>query len=120
MTIGQIEARISDAVVKFEKEYMGRGPKDIRTKIIQNHILITVDGFLSHSEQKLANTDQGIKVIKDMRTTLFESSREHLINLIKEIIDVGIISTHSDVSTKSGEKVVVLTLDCDLESKIKK
>ncbi|MCX7842079.1 MAG: DUF2294 domain-containing protein [Clostridia bacterium] len=116
-TKGQVEAQISDAVSKFEKDYMGRGPKDIRTKIIQNHIFIVIDGFLSQSEQKLADNPNGIKLIKDLRTALFENTREHLVLLIKSIVNVDIISTHSDVSTKTGEKIIVFTVDCDLESR---
>ena len=117
-TKGQIEAQISDAVSKFEKEYMGRGPKDIKTKIIQNHILIIVDGFLSQSEQRLADNNQGIKLIKDMRTALFENARNHLEELINDIVNVEIVSMHSDVSTKTGEKVIVLTVGYDIEEKI--
>ncbi|HEY9061738.1 MAG TPA: DUF2294 domain-containing protein [Pseudobacteroides sp.] len=110
-TRGQIEAQISDAVSKFEKEYMGRGPKDIKTTIIKNHILIFIDGFLSQSEQKLAENNQGIKLIKDMRTALFENASSHLKDLIKDIVNSEIVSMHSDVSTKTGEKVMVLTLE---------
>jgi len=117
-TKGQIEAQISDAVSKFEKEYMGRGPKDIKTKIIQNHILIIIDGFLSQSEQKIADNNQGIKLVKDMRTALFENTRDYLQELIKEIVNVRVVSTHSDVSTKTGEKVIVLTVDCDIDERI--
>lgn len=114
---GQIEAQISDAVSKFEKEYMGRGPKDIKTKIVQNHILVIIDGFLSPSEQKIAENNQGIKLIKDMRTVLFENTRDHLEELIKDIVNVRVISTHSDVSTKTGEKIIVLTIDNDIEER---
>lgn len=119
MTKGQFEAQISDVVSRFEKEYMGRGPRDIKTKLISNHIMIVIDGFLSKSEQKLAENSQNTKLLKDMRTALFENTREHLNDLIKGIMDVEIISTHSDVSTKTGEKVIVLTLDRDLEAVLK-
>lgn len=114
-SIGQIEAQISDAVSKFEKEYMGRGPKEIRTKIFQNHIMIIIDGFLTPSEQKLAQTEQGIKLIKDMRTALFENSTNHLEEMISDFVKVGIVSMHSDVSTKTGEKIIVLTLEHIME-----
>ncbi|KJR44937.1 hypothetical protein UF75_4673 [Desulfosporosinus sp. I2] len=117
-TKGQIEAQISEAVSKFEKEYMGRGPKDIKTKIIQNHILIIIDGFLSQSEQRLAENNQGIKLIKDMRTALFENARNHLEELINDIVNIKVVSMHSDVSTKTGEKVIVLTVGCDIEERI--
>ncbi|MCX8131827.1 MAG: DUF2294 domain-containing protein [Clostridia bacterium] len=119
MTKGQVEARISDMVSKFEKEYMGRGPKDIKTRIIQNHILIIIDGFLNPSEQKLADNNHGIKLIKDMRTALFENGREPFEKLIRTVVDIEILSTHSDVSTKTGEKVIVLTVGCDLEKRLK-
>lgn len=112
-TKGQIEAQISDAVSKFEKEYMGRGPRDIKTTIIKNHILIVIDGFLSPSEQKLAENGQGIKLIKDMRTALFETAGNNLKDLVRDIIDINVVSMHSDVSTKTGEKVIVVSLEKD-------
>lgn len=114
-TKGQTEAQISDAVSKFEKEYMGRGPRNIKTKIFQNHILIVIDGFLSQSEQKLCDNDNGIKLIKEMRISLFEHSRGYLQELIKDIIHIEIASMHSDVSTKSGEKVIVVTLESNFD-----
>ena len=114
-TKGQIESQISDAVSKFEKEYMGRGPRNIKTKIFRNHILIVIDGFLTQSEQKLGVNENGIKLIKEMRRTLFEHSRSYLKELLKEIIHTEIVSMHSDVSTKSGEKVIVITLENSID-----
>ncbi len=35
-TKGQVEAEISEAIVKFEKEYMGRGPTETKTHIIDD------------------------------------------------------------------------------------
>lgn len=118
MTKGQVEAKISEAVSKFEIEYMGRGPKQIRTIIIQDIIVIRIKGFLSQSEQKLAENLQGIELLKRVRTTLFENAREYLEDLIKEVINVNIISTHSDVSTKTGEKIIVITVGENIEEKI--
>lgn len=118
MTKGQVEAKISEAVSQFEIEYMGRGPKQIRTIIIQDMIIIRLKGFLSHSEQKLAETSQGVELLKKVRTILFESAREYLQNLVQDIIEVDIISTHSDVSTKTGEKIIVITAAENLEEKI--
>ena len=115
MTKGQTEARISEAVSKFEIEYMGRGPKQIRTLIIQDLIIIRLKGFLSQSEQKLAENSQGVELLKKVRMMLFENSRSYLVSLIKEVIDVEVISTHSDVSTKTGEKIIVITVGENLE-----
>ncbi|MDP3447922.1 MAG: DUF2294 domain-containing protein [Eubacteriales bacterium] len=117
MTKGQTEAKISEAVSKFEIEYMGRGPKQIRTLIVQDLIVVRLKGFLSQSEQKLAENSQGVELLKKVRAVLFEKSRDYLISLIQEVVDVEIISTHSDVSTKTGEKIIVITTAEDLEER---
>lgn len=119
MTKGQIEAKISEAVSKFEIEYMGRGPKQIRTIIIQDLIIIRLKGFLSQSEQKLAENSQGVELLKKVRTTLFENAREYLQSLVRQIVDVDIVSTHSDVSTKTGEKIIIITVGENLEEKLR-
>ena len=117
MTKGQLEAKISEAVSKFEIEYMGRGPKEIRTIIHQDMIIIRLKGFLSPSEKKLAESSHGVKLIKEVRTALFEGSRLYLEDQVKELIDVNILSIHSDVSTKTGEKMIILVLDENLQNK---
>ena len=68
MTKGQAEAKISEAISKFEIEYNGRGPKQIRTLIVQDLIIIRLKGFLSQSEQKLAENSQGVELLKKVRT----------------------------------------------------
>lgn len=115
MTKGQLESKISEIVSKFEIEYMGRGPKAIRTYIINDMVLVRLTGFLSPSEQKLTDNPQGIELFKKVRTSLFEGGRGYLETLIKEFIDVDIVSTYSDVSTKTGEKIVVIKVDRNLE-----
>ena len=115
MTKGQLEAKISEAVSRFEVEYMGRGPKAIRTHIVNDMIIVRLMGFLSPSEQKLTDNPQGIELFKKMRTSLFEGGREYLETLINDIIDVAVISTHSDISTKTGEKIIIITTDTNLE-----
>ncbi|MBU4541883.1 MAG: DUF2294 domain-containing protein [Firmicutes bacterium] len=119
MTKGQIEAKISEAISKFEIEQMGRGPDKIRTIIFQDLIIVRLTGFLSTSEKSLAQNKEGVELIKKVRTALFENAQELLIETIKSVIDVEIISTYSDVSTKTGEKIIAIVADRDIEEKIK-
>ena len=120
MTKGQVEAKISEVVSKFEIEFMGRGPKQIRTLIVQDLIIIRLKGFLSQSEQKLAENGQGVDLLKKVRVMLFENSRDYLVALIQEVVDVDVISTHSDVSTKTGEKIIIITVSENLEDRFKR
>ncbi|WP_242966546.1 DUF2294 domain-containing protein [Clostridium sp. BSD9I1] len=120
MTKGQVESKLSEAISKFEIEQMGRGPEKIRTIILQDLILIRLKGFLSMSEKKLAHNKEGVELIKKVRTSLFENAREELEAAVKSVIDVNIVSTYSDVSTKTGEKIIAIILDKDIEDFFKK
>ncbi|WP_211306268.1 DUF2294 domain-containing protein [Trichococcus patagoniensis] len=119
MTKGQIESKLSEAISKFEIEQMGRGPEKIRTVIFQDLILIRLNGFLSISEKNLAKNPGGIQLIKNARTALFENAREELEATIKTVLDVNIVSTYSDVSTKTGEKIIAIVIDQDIEKLMK-
>jgi len=119
MTKGQIEAKISEAVSKFEMEYMGRGPKQIKTIITEDVIVVRLIGFLSPTEKKLAQTKEGVELIKKVRATLFENAKDVLEKLIKEVIDIDIAGIYSDVNTTNGEKVIVVTLNENLEKRLK-
>lgn len=120
MTKGQVESKLSEAISKFEIEQMGRGPEKIRTIILQDLILIRLKGFLSMSEKKLARNKEGVELIKRVRTSLFENAREELETAVKSVIDVNIVSTYSDVSTKTGEKIIAIILDQNIEDSLKK
>ncbi len=115
MTKGQIEAQLSEAISKFEVEHMGRGPEKIRTIIFQDLIIIRIKGFLSVSEKNLAQNKEGIDLVKKVRTALFENAREGLEETIKSVINVDIISTFSDVSTKTGEKIISIVVAQNIE-----
>ena len=120
MTKGQAEASISEAVSAFEMNYMGRGPKQIKTTICQDLIIIRLKGFLSQVERKLAESSQGVELLKRVRTSLFESACGYFEKQIKEVVDVNIVSLHSDVSTRTGEKIIVITLAENLENTFSK
>ena len=110
-TKGQLEADISVAITQFEKDHLGRGPKEARTFIIQDMVLIRLKGVLTPAEEKLAKEEGGAQLIKQMRMRLIESSRPLLVNLIEETTGAKVISVHTDVSTRSGERIFVFGLD---------
>jgi uncharacterized protein YbcI len=115
-TKGQLEAEISEAIIQFEKEYMGRGPDEARTFIFEDMILIRLRGVLTPAEKHLAKVssgDTGRTLIKQVRKELIEKARALLESIIKDILNVSPVSMHTDISTTSGEKIIVFTL-CDI------
>ena len=113
-TKGQIEAEISEAVIKFEKEYMGRGPVETKTYILDDMILVRLKGVLTQAEYQLAkgsDSGSGRELIKQVRIALLEKGRPLLEAVIEAIIGYKVISLHTDISTVTGERIVIFTLD---------
>lgn len=111
MTKGMLEAKISERVTKFEHEHMGRGPKKIKSKIVEDMVIVRLVGFLTPAEKKMACDLSGIKTIKQTRMQLFEYSIEEFKRIFEGIFDSRIISIHSDISTVSGEKIIIVVFE---------
>jgi len=116
-TKGQIEAQISEAIIKFEKEYMGRGPTETKTYIMRDMVFVRLKGVLTPAEEQLAKNTEGAELIKRTRVQLLEGARLLLENIISEATGCQIESLHTDISTKTGERVIIFTLDQNLEDK---
>ena len=112
-TQGEIEAAICDVMSRFEQEYMGRGPKVIHTFLIGDLLLVRLKGVLTAAEQHLVKTlqaDKGRDLLKQVRFQLIETARPILEALIQEVTGVNVLSLHHDISTITGEEVVLFTL----------
>jgi uncharacterized protein YbcI len=119
-TIGQIESDICDAIIRFEKEYLGRGPKEGKVFILGDMIVVRLKGVLTPAEEQLSKTSEGSVLIKKVRMSLLEGSRAILENLMKEITGCQVASLHTDISTKKGERIIVFVLDRNLENQFDK
>ncbi len=113
-TRGQIEAAISKAVVQFEVEQMGRGPADVRTYVIGDAIFVRLKGMLMPAERQLAATEEGRTLLKDLRRELVQASRSILEAMIEEITGSRVVNLFTDISTKTGERIIVLTMADDV------
>jgi len=113
---GRLEAEISTAVTKFEKEYIGRGPKESKSFIIEDMVIIRLKGILTPAEEKLAVEEGGAQIIKQMRMRLIESSQKMLEEIIESITQTEVISLLTDINPKSGERIFVFSLSKDIEA----
>lgn len=114
MTQGEMEAAVCEGISRFEQEYMGRGPKEIRCYVINDLLLIRLQGVLTAAEQHLVQTvapDKGRDLLKDVRTQLVEIARPTLQALIESITGTKTISLHHDISTIYGEEIIIFSLE---------
>lgn len=117
-TKGRIEAEISEAIIRFEREYMGRGPEETRCYLLGDMILVRLRGVLTPAEKGLAESSdyaEGGKLVKQVRMQLLEKARSLLEAIVQDITGRRVISLHTDISTKTGERIIIWTLDGEVE-----
>jgi uncharacterized protein YbcI len=112
-TQGEIEAAICDGVRRFELEYMGRGPKDIHAYLVGDLLVVRLQGVLTAAERQLAGPlrgERGRNLLKRVRTQLIETARPVLVAMVAEVTGTRPVSLHHDISTATGEEIVIFTL----------
>ena len=112
-TQGEIEAAICQGISRFQQEHMGRGPKDIHAHLIGDVLLVRLQGVLTAAEQHLVKslpTDKGRDLLKQVRTQLVETARALMEAMVEGVTGVKVLSLHHDISTVTGEEVLLFTL----------
>lgn len=112
-TQGEIEAAICEGIRRFEQEYMGRGPKEIHAYLLTDLVVVRLRGVLTAAEQHLVKSlsaERGRDLLKQVRTHLIETARPVMEAMVEEITVVKVVSLHHDISTVTGEEVLLFTL----------
>jgi uncharacterized protein YbcI len=113
-TQGEIERAICEAMTVFEREYMGRGQKCVYAHLIDDMIVVRLKEVLTSAERHLVQTlpsDKGRDLLKQVRCHLIEVARPTMEAMVQEITGVKVVSLHHDISTLTGEEVVLFTLE---------
>jgi uncharacterized protein YbcI len=112
-TRGEIEAAICEGINRFEQEYMGRGPKHIHTHLIGDLLVVRLEGVLTSAERHLVKSlkpENGRGLLKQVRTELIETARPIMEAMVQEVTGVKVSSLHHDISTVTGEELILFTL----------
>ena len=110
-TKGEIEAEISKAITQWEKDFLGRGSLSVKSDILRDMVIISLQGILTPAEYRVCSTNEGLLNIKRTRSELVESGEQ-------DLNDIKVMSFHSDLSTVTGERIIVFKLEDNLEKHI--
>lgn len=113
LTRGEIENAIAEGMCRFEREFMGRGPTDIRAYLVDDLMVVRLTGILTEAEQQMVMTlqsEKGKDLLKQVRSHLIEMARPTMVAMVQEITGVKVVSLHHDICTTAAEEVVVFTL----------
>lgn len=111
----KMEAEISEAFIKFQRELIGRGPQEGKSYIVGDMVICRFKGVLTVEEKHLAHHEKGRRVVKEMREVLREMYSKECEEIVETITGCRVLSSHSDISTKMGERIEVYVLNKDLE-----
>jgi uncharacterized protein YbcI len=112
-TQGEIESAICEGITRFEQDYMGRGPADIHAHLLGDLVVVRLKGVLTAAEQHLVKSlpaEKGRDLLKQVRTHLIEMARPVMEAMVQEVTGVKVMTLHHDISTATGEEVVLFTL----------
>ena len=110
---GEMQTAIRQAVIKFEQDFMGRGPTDVRAVLVGDIVIVRLKGVLTQAERQLAKNADGIDMVKRMRQNLIAQGKESLCREIGGITGMEVIGLFTDIDTQIGERIIVFTLDGD-------
>jgi CheY-like chemotaxis protein/uncharacterized protein YbcI len=113
LTKAEGEATICEGIVRFQEEYMGWRSERIHAHFIKDLLVVRILGVLTLAERQLGKsltTEKGRDLIKQVRRQLIELARPMLQSLVHEVAGVKVLSMHHDISTVTGEEVVVFSL----------
>ncbi|PLR89995.1 DUF2294 domain-containing protein [Bacillus sp. T33-2] len=111
----KLEAEISAAFIKFQRDLVGRGPQEAKTYIINDMIITRFKGVLTVEEKHLIKNEDGKKIVKQMRQILREMYSEEHESIVQNLTGCKVLSSHSDISTKTGERIEIFIIEKDLE-----
>ncbi len=118
-TAKEIIQQVNKAIIHFEKEFLGRGPLETRTFLVTDDmLLVRLKGVLTPAEIQLGqggDQQRGRRLVKQMRQQLIESGRPLLNQVIQDIVGQPVQSLHTDISTKTGERIIVFTFEKKLD-----
>ena len=113
LTQPESEAAICDGIVRFQEEYLGWGAAQIRVHLVKDLLVVRLLDVLTVAERQLAKSlspEKGRDLIKQTREQLLELARPMLESMVHEIVGVKVLSMHHDISTVTGEEVILFSL----------
>ena len=111
-----MENSIRNAIIKFEQEFLGRGPDEVRALVARDLVVVRLKGVLTPAERQLAKTAEGVEMVKRLRQTLIAQGRDKLCEQVGEITGAKVLGLFTDIDVQLGERIFVFTVDRELQN----
>lgn len=121
-TKGQIADQIAKEITRFYYQTLGLGPRQSKAYVLEDMVIVRLQGKLLPIEEKILSyikdKEEGIELVKNIRKILHQITTKQLNEIVEKITQTKVKSIHSDISTKTGERIEIFVLEEKLEEKL--
>ncbi len=114
MTRSEAEARIAESLARLEHEFTGRATDDVVAHIIGDLLVARLRGGVAPAERHLVESSdraRGRALVKNAHFELVDRARPLIEATIHGLLSRRVVSLHTDISTTTGERILVASLE---------
>ena len=107
---GQLTAAICNAVVRIQREYLGRGPNKARASIRDDTIVVIMQDTLTKAEQSLVADGRQEEVVR-IRRSFQRTMRPDIVTAVEELTARKVVAFMSDTHVEPDLACEIILLD---------
>jgi uncharacterized protein YbcI len=107
---GDLEAALASAIIRFEKDQLGRGPVETRAYLVDDLVVVRGRGVLTAEEVALVPTPNGRSLIRELRHELLDCGRQRLEAVVQQATGSRVTGVLSDIDPDRSEWILVFVL----------
>jgi uncharacterized protein YbcI len=109
-----MEVEFANFISSFIKENLGRGPRDIRVKLMENMLVFFVTGILSPMEKNILKSKDGKRVVLEARRMYIDNSNSERIPEFERIAGAKVLEHYEAWNLEKDSAVGVVVFERDI------
>lgn len=107
----EIASIVGEAMWKFMEGHMGENIKEVFAQVVDDAIIVRLNGVFPPAENALCRDVKGTTLIKELKEKLIERAKPLLKTIIEGLAEAKVLDIHSSVNPQTGEHVEIFILD---------
>jgi uncharacterized protein YbcI len=109
-SMGAVRAKLANAMVGLKKEFYGRGPEAAKAWILDEYVLVVLEGGLTKNEETLLRAGRE-DVVRDYRLTFQETVGQTTKSSVEQILGRQVLTYHSQIVFGPTRSFEIFVLD---------
>jgi uncharacterized protein YbcI len=110
--MGTLRAELANAMVGLKKKHFGRGPTAAKAWLLDDYILVVLEGGLSRNEETLLAAGKA-ELVRNYRLAFQEAVAETAISTVEELTGRRVANYHSQIVFEPTRAFEIFVLEPD-------